>query len=510
MSLLLGSLLLPILASVLVGAGGYARIPKTPPWGLLATQAFALALAGLGTGLVVLAGLRPWTLAAGLGLMASALGIVTWAARRMLTRADEGGRAELSGLAEALGVPVPEAGTVRDGIRAIAREVALVQGEQRREMERIGLGLRQLGSVLAQAQHRSAWGPDDTALDARIAECVALQQSAGQSLQQLDAELQTAQAVMTNRFTAVSEEQAHSTRHWRRAWAASEERAATMQRLEQLAAEAQSFTLASASAIETGATVARDNAAEIEQIGIHMHALVEVVASLGQRAEQISGFVSLIEEISDQTNLLALNAAIEAARAGENGRGFAVVADEVRKLAERAARTTRDITGLVQGIQSATDQAIESSQQGEAAIQSAVTVAQHAGDGLTAIAAMVSQTAEKIEAMTVISHSELEFYGPFLQEMKRLADQPSRTFEVTGAMPTSGPIRLAEEALRRAERSGEAVRQEVQAVREEAAWLRQALTDIQAHAQRLAPGSAGRASLALTPPEASALQIARR
>ncbi|MDG6778695.1 methyl-accepting chemotaxis protein [Thiomicrorhabdus sp. zzn3] len=75
------------------------------------------------------------------------------------------------------------------------------------------------------------------------------------------------------------------------------------------------------------------------------------VTSLEERAQEIGGIVSLIEDISEQTNLLALNAAIEAARAGEAGRGFAVVADEVRVLSSKTAKATSEIAGLVGLIQ---------------------------------------------------------------------------------------------------------------------------------------------------------------
>jgi methyl-accepting chemotaxis protein len=79
-----------------------------------------------------------------------------------------------------------------------------------------------------------------------------------------------------------------------------------------------------------------------------------MIGHLARAAEQIGGFVGMINAIAGKTNMLALNATIEAARAGEAGRGFAVVASEVKALAEQTARATAEIGEKISAIQAST------------------------------------------------------------------------------------------------------------------------------------------------------------
>lgn len=100
------------------------------------------------------------------------------------------------------------------------------------------------------------------------------------------------------------------------------------------------------------------SAAAAHQAVEKAHSTNTCVTALLQSAHRIGDVVGLINTIASQTNLLALNATIEAARAGEAGKGFAVVAQEVKALATQTAKATNDIAVQIQGMQGATQEAV--------------------------------------------------------------------------------------------------------------------------------------------------------
>ncbi len=82
------------------------------------------------------------------------------------------------------------------------------------------------------------------------------------------------------------------------------------------------------------------------------------IKGLGERSQEISSIVDIINTLSERTHVLALNASMQAAAAGEAGRGFAVVADEVQRLAQSSRDATAQISTLVKNIQLDTNDTI--------------------------------------------------------------------------------------------------------------------------------------------------------
>lgn len=79
---------------------------------------------------------------------------------------------------------------------------------------------------------------------------------------------------------------------------------------------------------------------------------------LGERSQEISSAVALVNTISERTHVLSLNASMQAATAGEAGRGFAVVAQEVQRLSDSSRQATAQISQLVNNIQAETNETL--------------------------------------------------------------------------------------------------------------------------------------------------------
>jgi methyl-accepting chemotaxis protein len=173
----------------------------------------------------------------------------------------------------------------------------------------------------------------------------------------------------------------------------------------QVAGNAQTVTRDAASAAQaaqTGARTVSDTIHGMDAIKAKVGVSAQKVRDMGQRSDQIGAIVETIDDIASQTNLLALNAAIEAARAGEHGKGFAVVADEVRKLAERASSATKEIGGLISGMQRTVAEAVRAMDEGAVEVENGAAAANQAGsalnDILQAARAVQEQASAALEA----------------------------------------------------------------------------------------------------------------
>ncbi|PKN16700.1 MAG: methyl-accepting chemotaxis protein [Deltaproteobacteria bacterium HGW-Deltaproteobacteria-23] len=155
---------------------------------------------------------------------------------------------------------------------------------------------------------------------------------------------------------------------------------------------------------------------------IQVQSIAESMLKLGDNSQKIGGIVEIIDEISDQTNLLALNAAIEAAGAGEAGKRFAIVAQEVRRLAERTVEATRQIKGLIEEIQKATNTTIMVTEDGTKAVDSASQLVDKVQLSFDSIIGLVEETARSAKEITLSTQQQTFACEQMVETMTEVRD----------------------------------------------------------------------------------------
>jgi methyl-accepting chemotaxis protein len=200
----------------------------------------------------------------------------------------------------------------------------------------------------------------------------------------------------------------------------------TQRMVENAEAATQTSVKATQAAVKGGAAVT-ETIKGMQRIRATVQSTGKKIKGLGERSLEIGAIIEVINEIATQTNLLALNAAIEAARAGEQGRGFAVVADEVRKLAERAARATKDITGLIKGIQVETSEAVTVMEEGTREVEEGTKLADQAGAALREIEQIVKQTATLMTDITRAAADQVQSTTSVVNTMDTISNLTQET-----------------------------------------------------------------------------------
>lgn len=164
------------------------------------------------------------------------------------------------------------------------------------------------------------------------------------------------------------------------------------------------------------------------------------IKRLGERSQEISGVVGLINAIAERTHILALNASMHAASAGEAGRGFAVVADEVQRLAENARQATLQISGLVNNIQLETSDTVNTMNSAIAQVVEGSRLAEQAGLQMQATQNATSELVESVQQIAIKSHGQAKASQELLDraiQIKKTNQQTSLQLDEQSAQTTN-------------------------------------------------------------------------
>lgn len=151
------------------------------------------------------------------------------------------------------------------------------------------------------------------------------------------------------------------------------------------------------------------------------------IKRLGERSQEISGIVSLINSIAERTHILALNASMHAASAGEAGRGFAVVADEVQRLAENAREATSEISTVVNNIRVETADTVLTMNEVIRQVADGTKLAEQAGQSMRVTQQATSELVRSVQHIASSSVEQARINKQLLDRAKQIQESTEQT-----------------------------------------------------------------------------------
>ena len=203
--------------------------------------------------------------------------------------------------------------------------------------------------------------------------------------------------------------------------------AEAMQRIAQLA---ETCNIAAAATIQTTQTALHTVTSTVNGINGTRDTIRETekrIKRLGERSQEITGVVNLINTIAERTHILALNASMHAASAGEAGRGFAVVADEVQRLAENARGATSQIATLVSNIQIETADAVSAINTAISQVVEGSRLAEQAGDQMKHTQQSTAELVAAVQEIAASSQDQARVSGELLGRAQQIQQSTRQT-----------------------------------------------------------------------------------
>ena len=151
------------------------------------------------------------------------------------------------------------------------------------------------------------------------------------------------------------------------------------------------------------------------------------IKRLGERSQEITAIVDIINTIAERTHVLALNAGMQAAAAGEAGRGFAVVADEVQRLAESSREATAQIASLVKNIQVDTNDTIVTMDRTISQVVAGSRMAESAGQQMIASQKTTASLVRSVGEIAASSEQQARISNELRERASSMLSQTQET-----------------------------------------------------------------------------------